>query len=249
MANLPAEKIIVQGLWIGNSLSLMEQLSIRSFIANGHEYHLYVFEDVANVPKGVILMDGKEIISADRIFKYKEHDSVSAFSNLFRYKLLQKRGGFWVDTDLVCLKPFQFFGDYVFAQEELTDDAKRIGTDVIRVPPASEFIQFCLETSEAKNPDSLRWGEIGPDLITAAVPKFGLNRYVQPYTIFNPINWWHWQDFIHDDIKTQFRIKRKLKAECHSIHLWHEMWRRNGVDKDQTYPPKSLYERLKRQYL
>jgi hypothetical protein len=249
VANIPAERIIVQGLWIGKSLSLMEQLSIRSFLANDHEYHLYVFEDVENVPMGVTLKNANEILSADRIFKYKQHDSFSAFSNFFRYKLLHERGGYWVDTDLVCLKPFRFSTDYVFAQEELTDEAKRIGSDVIFVPPACEFIQFCLETSEAKDPDSLQWGEIGPDLITAAVSKFDLNEYVQPYTIFNPINWWHWQDFIKDDMNTQFRIKRRLKNECHSIHLWHEMWRRNGADKDRIYPRKSLYERLKRQYL
>lgn len=227
----------------------MEQLSIRSFLANGHEYHLYVFEDVENIPAGVTLKDANEIFPADRIFKYKQHDSFSAFSNLFRYKLLRERGGFWVDTDIVCLKPFQFLTDYIFAQEEMTDEEKRIGSNVIRVPAGCEIMQYCLETSATKNPDSLQWGEIGPDLMTTAVSKFSLSQYVQPYTVFNPINWWHWQDFIHDDIRTQVRVKRKLKSECRGVHLWHEMWRRNGADKNGVYPSKSLYERLKRQYL
>jgi Glycosyltransferase sugar-binding region containing DXD motif/Alpha 1,4-glycosyltransferase conserved region len=227
----------------------MEQLSIRSFLVHGHEYHLYVFEDVQNVPTGVVLKDGTEFFSADRIFTYKQHESFSAFSNLFRYKLLQERGGYWVDTDVVCLKPFHFESDYIFAQEELTEDKRRIGSNVIRTPAKSEIIEYCLNISAAKNPESLHWGEIGPDLMTEAVSKFRLDQYVQSYTIFNPINWWHWQDFIRDDIKTQFRLKRKLRKECHAIHLWHEMWRRNGIDKNQTYPRKSLYERLKRQYL
>src|SRR5258706_6206464 len=37
---------IIQGLWIGPTLSQMEQLSIASFLANGHEYHLFVYDDV-----------------------------------------------------------------------------------------------------------------------------------------------------------------------------------------------------------
>ena len=34
---------IVQGLWIGDKLSLMEQLSIQSFLKNQHDYYLYVY--------------------------------------------------------------------------------------------------------------------------------------------------------------------------------------------------------------
>ena len=31
---------VVQGLWIGDRLSVMERLSIASFLRNGHQYHL-----------------------------------------------------------------------------------------------------------------------------------------------------------------------------------------------------------------
>ena len=29
--------------------------------------------------------------------------SVAGFSNLFRYELLRRDGGWWVDTDVLCL--------------------------------------------------------------------------------------------------------------------------------------------------
>ena len=48
---------IVQGLWIGTPLSKMEILSIKSFLQNGHPYHLYVYHRVDNVPEGVVLKD------------------------------------------------------------------------------------------------------------------------------------------------------------------------------------------------
>ena len=43
------------GLWVGDTLSTMERLSIASFLAQGYEYHLYVYQTVSNVPRGTIL--------------------------------------------------------------------------------------------------------------------------------------------------------------------------------------------------
>ena len=39
-------------------------------------------------------------------FIYK-NGSVSAFSNLFRFTLLYKKGGYWIDADLLCVKPIK----------------------------------------------------------------------------------------------------------------------------------------------
>lgn len=53
-----AELGIIQTLWIGDSLSSMERLCLSSFFQNGHEVHLYVYSDVANIPPGIIVKDG-----------------------------------------------------------------------------------------------------------------------------------------------------------------------------------------------
>lgn len=58
----------LQGLWIGPELSLMEQLSISSFLQNGHDYHLYVYDEV-NVPAGTVVRSANEILPAVRIFQ------------------------------------------------------------------------------------------------------------------------------------------------------------------------------------
>src|ERR1041385_3961243 len=103
----------IQSLWIGPRLSAMERACLASFLRHGHEVHLYTYNDVDGVPPGVIVRDGSEILPPERIFSYREHDTVSGFSNFFRYKLLSERGGWWVDTDVICLEPFTFDGDYV----------------------------------------------------------------------------------------------------------------------------------------
>jgi hypothetical protein len=106
---------IIQSLWIGNKLSVMEQLSISSFLQNGHSFHLYIYDDVEGIPNGTTIKDANKILPSSKIFKYKNHDSYAGFANLFRYKLLLERGSYWVDTDIICLKPFQDKTEYVFA--------------------------------------------------------------------------------------------------------------------------------------
>ena len=55
---------IIQGLWVGPKLSAMERMSISSFLQNGHDYHLYVYEEVKEIPPGTIVRDGNEILPA-----------------------------------------------------------------------------------------------------------------------------------------------------------------------------------------
>ncbi|MCF8323269.1 MAG: hypothetical protein K9I26_09045, partial [Flavobacterium sp.] len=101
--NLP----IIQSLWIGDTLSLNEQLCITSFLFHGHEFHLYTYGTIKNVPDDTIIKDANRIIPSDKIFKYRK-GSYAGFADWFRYKLLFEKGGFWVDTDVICMKPFLF---------------------------------------------------------------------------------------------------------------------------------------------
>ena len=130
-----ATKAVIQSLWIGSELSVLERLSIISFIRNGHEYHLYVYGDVGNVPDEVILKDGNAILPASMIFQYKQQKSYSGFSNYFRYKLLLEKGGWWADTDMVCLRAFDFAEPYVFATEMGRGRTISVSARNPRLPP------------------------------------------------------------------------------------------------------------------
>lgn len=97
----------IQSLWVGDPLSNLEKLCIRSFLDNGHEFHLYVYDDVQGIPAGATVKDANEIIPSREIF-YTRKKYVAPFSDWFRYALLAKRGGVWVDMDTICIKPFDF---------------------------------------------------------------------------------------------------------------------------------------------
>ena len=59
----------IQSLWVGERLSRIEVLSIRSFLAQGHPYHLYTYADLENVPDGVTVKDANAIVPERDIFK------------------------------------------------------------------------------------------------------------------------------------------------------------------------------------
>jgi mannosyltransferase OCH1-like enzyme len=233
----------------------MEKLSMVSFLQNGHPYHLYTYKDIKGVPDKVILKDAKRIISEENIFKYRNYNSYAGFSNLFRYKLLLEKGGFWVDTDVVCLKPFQFISDYVFASENYVSYEKKTITQVtncvIKVPAGSKIMGYCYEQSLAKNPNELKWGETGPKLISKAVLKqFKMHSQVQNPTTFCPIPYQFWKFFIADNINLEDAVKiTELTNDSYSIHLYNEMWRRNNVNKNESFAPDSIFEKLKKRYL
>ena len=73
-------------LMVRATLPDVQTLSIRSFLAHGHQYHLYAYEEVEGVPDGTILCDASQILPRDSIFCYQDgfgKGSFSASSNLF----------------------------------------------------------------------------------------------------------------------------------------------------------------------
>jgi hypothetical protein len=173
----PAEpNAVIQGLWIGPELSVMEQLSISSFLLNGHQYRLYVYDDTRNIPYGTVVMDGNEIVPSSRIFQYRDRATFSPFADFFRYKLLLERGGWWVDTDVVCLKPFDFREDLVFSTEAGDGDDVANCT-IIKAPVGSEAMVYAWEFCQSRDPERLGWAEAGPNLLQRVVREFGLARF------------------------------------------------------------------------
>lgn len=232
----------MQSLWIGSELSPMESLCINSFLKNGHPFHLYIYDEVSGIPAGTTIFDASTVVSRDRIFKYKDNGSYAGFSNLFRYRLLLEKGGYWVDTDVVCLKPFEH-PDTVFATERIKGQKTiKAANCVMRAPAGAELVQFCFQVADKADPDKLTWGVTGPELLTFAVEKFKAYADLAPPHVFCPVNYWDWRLYIDESAPTD------LLAQSDAAHLWHEMWRRDNLSKYDDQHPDSLYEGLKRRY-
>jgi len=66
-----------------------------------------------------------------------------------------------------------------------------------------------------------------------------LAKYAEDPVTFCPIDWYNLRDVFLDT---------NVPDSSLGIHLWNEIWRRNGIDKNGTYHEESLYERLKECY-
>jgi hypothetical protein len=256
MENSSNKLPVIQSLWIGDELSPMEQLCASSFLKNGHSFHLYTYDEVKNVPAGVVLKDASELIGHDKIFKYKKRDTYSGFANMFRYKLLLEKGDFWVDTDVVCLRPFDSCSDYIFAKSRRTEASGGpygnfdMENCVIKTPPGSSVMEYCYEESMRRDPKKLVFCETGPDLLEIAVKKFKLDKYLVRAETFCPINWPEWHKFLSDSpLVTWIEMMKMILYQTKGVHLWNEMWRLNGVKKDALFPESCIFERLKKRYL
>lgn len=232
---------IIQGLWVGTALSTMEQLSISSFLRQGHEYHLYAYNELAHVPAGTVLKDANEILPESAIFRYADRPSYAGFANFFRYKLLLERGGWWVDTDTVCLRPFDFSDEHVFSSE-MQGDVEAVTASLIKAPQRSAAMAYAWQVCRGKDPQKLVWGETGSQLMGEVVRKFSLQASQKPFYTFCPIDFNEWRKLLVPHLVG-------IPEEAYAVHLWNAMWQFEGQDKDAVYPAGCIYEQLKAMYL
>ena len=234
---------IIKSLWIGNSLSNMEQLCIASYLQNGHDFHLYTYNDhVSNVPKKTKICDANEIIPKEKIFR-DSNNIFASFSDWFRYKLLFEKGGWWVDMDTICLKPFNFRHNYCFATEGTRIENMIIANSYIKAPKKADFLLACLQYIEdfRKENDIVPWGTFGPNLLTTTLLAYDSSRYIKAPLVFCPI---HWPEMYKLITKQEIVLPNATFA----IHLWNECWRRGNLHKDAIYHPNSIYETFKIKY-
>jgi len=233
-------KLPVQSLWIGDRLSRLEQLCIRSFLRHGHSFHLYVFKPPQGIPPGTEVRDAGEILPPSRIFQYTEYATYAGFANFFRYKLLLERGGWWVDMDMVCQRPFLVSSEYVISSEIL-DGGPFPNVGAIKVPPGSPLMEYMWNRCQQYDVAKLKWGESGPLLFAQAIEKFSLERFVRRPETFCPIAPPDWESVLKPWVRHRF------VETPYAIHFWNELWRRAGRDKDAQYSRWCLYERLQRE--
>lgn len=204
-----SSKPIIAMLWVEGPLSYLEQLCIQSFLDVGHDVVLYHYGEVQNVPAGVTLAHGNEILNRDNFIKHGRTNSLALFSDVFRYHLLTKsENTIWADTDAYCVKPFETETGHYFGWES----AHHINGGVLGLPPNSPALSGLLEMTkdefgtpewysdkvkanlkaraDAGNPThvgELPWGVWGPHAVTYYLQKTGEAKFAFPRDVLYPV--------------------------------------------------------------
>lgn len=251
---------IIQSLWVGDALSRIEQLCVASFLENGHEFHLYVYSEVDGLPPGAISIDANSIIPEKDIFTYYK-GSYAGFADWFRWELICRKGNYWVDTDIICLKPFEFEQSMVYGREA----AGRIGAAVLRFPAghflSQQLAAACREPYSRLPWDSLEerlkkpikrllgrkrsdisWGSAGgPEGFTRALQHHRLSHHALPKDCFYAVPHLSWKNFYDGSIQ----MDSPLLSNSFGIHLWNEMARRDkDFNKNGSFEKNSVFEQL-----
>jgi len=170
---------VIQSLWVGDPLSNLEKLCIQSFLDHGHPFHLYTYSNIDGIPDGAVVKDGNKILPWDKLTSGKVKDMAS-LSDYFRYTLLNQKGGYWVDTDTICLRPFDFPDPIIFCGHPF--GAHTFANCLLRFPAGHPLMETMQKLCESRL-HTAGWGRTdfgGPPVLTEQIHKSQLQHLAYP---------------------------------------------------------------------
>jgi hypothetical protein len=250
-------------LWIGGALSWMEQLCLKSFVDLGQKITLFHYDEIPNVPAGVILRNGREVLDTDNFLKYEKKDSFALFADLFRLHMIRANPGMiWIDTDVYCVRPMDYDSDYVFGFE--LPGEHRVNNAILGMPAESTLLQTLLDftSDHYAIPEFLKpglqeeyrkaaemgtpvhvsqqpWGVWGPMMITHFVHKLNLADVVQPLDAFYPVTFPDRTRFLRRADVVEDAISRRTTA----LHVWASNKRELGLRHNGLAPAGSWFDK------
>lgn len=246
----------VGALWIGGSLSYLEQLCLKSFVDAGQHIVLYTYEGVTNAPAGVELADASTILPQTGFLRHERTGSPALHSDVFRYHMLAKHGDMiWADTDAYCVKPFTTPNGHFYAWESDTG----LNGGVLGLPPDSETLRALLAFTtdefaipewfpEAKQAEmrvareagtpvhvsEMPWGVWGPAAITHYLKKTGEVRFALPQVALYPF---HYKDR-NLMLRPAVDMAQFVTEETFSIHFYGRRMRARILAREETGVPR-----------
>lgn len=94
----------VNMLLIAREIDIITNMCMRSFIKLGYKVNLYTYVQVNDLPMGAVLKNAEKIVSLHSI----QGMDISKVKALFAFSLLYKRGGLYVNNDVLAIEPIQW---------------------------------------------------------------------------------------------------------------------------------------------
>lgn len=253
----------IGALWIGGSLSFVEQLCLKSFVDAGHHVKLFTYETVENIPSGIEVTDANDVLAMDSIIRHTRTGSPAPQADRFRYHMLAQHDDIiWADTDAYCVRPFTSDTGHFYGWESehhvnngvlgLPKDSDTLGalidftSDEFAIPawlPKAEQDRLRAE-KDAGRPVSVgdqAWGAWGPRALTWFLQQTGEIRYALPRAALYPISFKDRRLLVRPDAN----VEQFLTPETLSIHFYGRRIRKRIQEAEGGVPkPNSLMGRL-----
>lgn len=243
---------LAQSLWVGKRLRWVERLAIRSYLDNGWRFQLYAYDEIDNVPEGCEVLDANAIVPVKDVFREGNKSglhagSVGAFSDLFRYRMLEQRGGMWTDTDVINLKKFDPDGRSFVSSDTIDAGLFALNGAIMAAPAHSAFVTCAYERSlELLHGKELVFTRIGPHLLAELLLEFGVDTLeVMPPNFLSAISWMNTATLLHPYDSVMARLEA---CGAVNLHVYTEMWRMLGLGLDAPPAPDTFLGHLYAQY-
>lgn len=227
-------------LWVEGPLSYVEVLCAQSFLDAGHHVKLYHYKDVQNVPDGVEMVHGDEVLKIDTFLQHGKTGSFALFSDVFRYHLLQQNDRMiWADLDAYCVKRFRSETGHFFGWES----PEHINGGVLGLPSDSDALGQLLEMTQDEyaipewypddrkaklqklqdegNPthvSELRWGIWGPQAVTHYLLKTGEAKYAFPVEGLYPVSFRDRRLMMRE--RARDKVANMINDDTYSVHFY-----------------------------
>lgn len=258
MSELPE----IATLWIGERLSWLEQLCLKSFVDHGHHVTLYSYAPIENVPEGIHVEDAEHIYPSEPMLRHARTGSPAIHADMWRLHLLKKTAKIWVDADMVCYRPFNYPSPFVFGWEK----PGQVCNAVLGLPPNSKTLNALLaffedkyaiapwlkpwqqreleEERDAGKPVHMteqNWGYTGPASVTYFLQQTGEIEHAKPEAAFYPVSFPERNHMF----MTRHKIEDRLTPETRGVHLWARRMKPRLEEKENNRPRGgSFMERL-----
>ena len=229
----------VRFFWHGSPLGPYQLMGMRSFVNRGHSVELFTYDSTIAVPAWIVRRDANEIWPTDHILTYRDGASRGNFAlhaNLFRYAMLHRLGGWWIDHDVILLREALPAQDIFFSLEAV--DPISATNSVLKFPAGHPAMADCVARCVAAGETPL-YGETASVLFTEIAAKYRLPRNERSTDATYPLS--------ALDVPAMFdpAERDQLRARCENatfVHLFNEKWRRAGIPNDLGPPAGSFID-------
>jgi len=247
----------IHSLWIGERLNRLHRACLKSFLLHGHKVILHVYQNVENIPEGIDICDANDLIHESEIFRHRS-GSLGLFSDIFRFKiLLENDGVMWVDTDVFCLRPFDFKDKYIIGANSDDNGNLYINGCVLRIPSDSPLLDKLFRLWRHPE-DALNFVPHNKVRLIKLLLWFGIRSSISQYPFavaassgflyymtrlklldmlkiphpFEPLS-------THELFEDKFKLEYFLKEGNYSFHFFQSLANERFIDKPE---PDSAYD-------
>jgi hypothetical protein len=175
----------IRTFWQGGVPSPYQCLSFKSFADRGLRVEVFSYDPSVSLPRYVVRRNAAEILPPERVLRFLPAQGVFAVNiDLFRYALLAKLGGWWIDPDVVLLAE-------TLPAEEIflagPDDAGLLSTAVLKFPPQHPVPITAEEFAASQASHVEHWPKAGAPFFTALAERHGLSSLIRNIADVAPI--------------------------------------------------------------